>query len=281
MHYHEPVLLQEVIHHFKPSKNKKYIDCTLGDGGHSRHLLKSESTVLGLDYNNTSLKRAKKRLIDFGNKFFVHKLNFKDIDKISKLFPEFSEVDGILFDLGYSSSQLVSEDGLAYNGVSELDMRLDHSLGITAKDLLHAYGLKELEYIFKNYGEVKSYRKLSKEILEYRKNHNFNSTQDLNLFIELHDFVYEKSKIYQALRIAVNDEINNIDTALQKSIELLKPDGILIIISFHSIEDKIAKSLKKHPQLEEISGLIHPTDEEIARNNLSRSARMRVYAKRS
>ncbi|OGC38742.1 16S rRNA (cytosine(1402)-N(4))-methyltransferase, partial [candidate division WWE3 bacterium RBG_13_37_7] len=157
MKYHEPVLLSEVLEHLKVNKGKKYIDCTLGDGGHAIEILKKGGIVLGLDINEESLQRAKQRITQELDKslqknFFAVLGNFKNIDELVKggLLQDFSQVDGILYDLGYSSFQMdEGEEGLSFQRDLPLDMRLDKSLGVTAADLINVLSESQLtELIF-------------------------------------------------------------------------------------------------------------------------------------
>lgn len=290
--YHEPVLINEVIAHLKPTKNKKYIDCTLGDGGHTLELLKKGADVLGIDYNNESLNRATQRIINNINpnsgKFTPKLGNFKNIEEIVKN-TEFTQVDGILFDLGYSSSQLTDSHGLSFIENQPLDMRLDKTLGVTAADLVNSLSENQLSHLIYEFSDEKLAKKFAKEIVKHRSLKKFQTTSDLaDLLKSVSPSGYENGRIhpatrtFQALRIAVNDELNNLKFSLPRAARLLLPGGRMLVISFHSLEDKLVKQfgLGAQPFLKTlVDKPITPSDSEIDQNVRSRSAKLRVFEK--
>jgi len=290
MEYHVPVLLNEVLAYFQPSEGKRYIDATLGDGGHTLELLKSGARVLGLDYHGESLERAKERIeIEGLSPNFIGVLgNFKDIDRIAKE-NGFEKVNGILFDLGFSSSELEESVGLSFQQEAPLDMRLDKSLGVTASDLVNVLPETQLAKIFWEYSDERYAKKFAREIVKYRKLEKLRTTRQLtDLICSVVPPGYERGRIhpatrvFQALRIAVNDEIENLKLALPWAAHLLLPGGRMLVISFHSLEDKVAKTFghSVQPQFKELTKKpLTPSENEMRLNIRSRSARMRVFEK--
>lgn len=289
--YHEPVLKNEIIDAFKVLPGKKYIDCTLGDGGHSIEILKRGGIVLGLDVNEESLSRATDRIKKEGlSSGFTPVLgNFKRIDILAKE-NNFSEVDGILYDLGYSSYQLdESEIGLSFQKDNPLDMRLDTTLGVTAADLVNALPEKQLAELIFNYSQEALARRFARAIVNTRSLKKIETTKQLaDLLASQSPLGYEKGRIhpatrtFQALRIVVNDELENLTQSLPQASHLLLPGGFLIVISFHSMEDKLVKQFSQSagPKIKMVTKKpIMPSDDEIAGNVRSRSARMRILEK--
>lgn len=292
MKYHEPVLLQEVIEHLKPKKGKKFIDCTLGDGGHSLALLERGADVLGLDVDKRSLDRASKRIAKEKpkGKFKGVIGNFKDIDDLAKE-NGFDKVDGILYDLGYSSYQLDdAETGLSFQKDEPLDMRLDSTLGVTAADLLNSLSEKELTWLIYDYSGEKYARRFAKAIVKRRDMKKFQTTAELAQLLESespsgyeHGRIHPATRTFQALRIVVNDELNNLKASLPRAESCLLPGGLLAIVSFHSLEDKVAKQFgqSSQPTIKEVTDKpIVPSEEEVKRNVRARSAKLRVFEKR-
>ncbi len=292
MAYHEPVLLKEILEGLKVEKGKKYIDATLGDGGHTIEFLKLGAEVLGIDYEEGSLERATERIKNEGlDKNFTGVLgNFENIKEIAEE-NGFSKVDGILHDLGYSSSQLLDEDiGLSFNEEQVLDMRLNREYGVTAKDLLNALGEKEIETLFREYGEEKFARRYAQAIVRNRGLKKLDTTKDLaDLIVEVTPPGRDKSRlhpatrVFQALRIAVNNEFENLKGTLPQAAHLLLPGGRMAIISFHSLEDRIVKQFGQgaQPDLKVVTdSLITPSEEEVIKNPRARSAKLRILEKK-
>ncbi|MFC1722145.1 16S rRNA (cytosine(1402)-N(4))-methyltransferase RsmH [Patescibacteria group bacterium] len=287
--YHQPVMLELALEYLEPQVNKKYIDCTLGDGGHTLGLLKEGAFVLGIDTSDYSLERAVKRIDALGYKdnFSGCTGNFKNITEIA---PDngFEQVSGVIFDLGYSSSQLQeSAQGLSFLEEQPLDMRLDRNLTVTAADLINSLPEKQLEMIIREYGGEKMARKFAKEIVNFRNLKKFRTTKDLaDLLQSVAPSRYERGRIhpatrtFQALRISVNDELENLKNALPRAAQLLLPGGRMIIISFHSLEDSIAKDFGSNvqPNCKPLTKKpLRPSSEELTKNPKARSAKMRVY----
>ncbi|KKS31653.1 16S rRNA (cytosine(1402)-N(4))-methyltransferase [candidate division WWE3 bacterium RIFOXYB1_FULL_43_24] len=287
--YHKPVLLNEVLEHLKVNKNAKYIDATLGDGGHATEILKMGGTVLGLDVNPEALQRAADRIKELGldENFTGVTGNFKDIEQIA-LSNGFEAVSGVLFDLGYSTYELEESNiGLSFLEDQPLDMRLDSTLGVTAADLVNALPEERLANIMFNYSDERMSRRFAKAIVEARKLKKIQTTRQLAEIIKsAAPSDYERGRInpatrtFQALRIAVNNELENLENSLPRAARLLLPGGRIVVISFHSLEDGIVKQfgLDAQPKLSKVvKKPLVPTEEEISENPRARSAKMRVF----
>lgn len=289
MKYHEPVLLREVEELLQPSEGKVFIDCTLGDGGHTLSFLSHKCKVLAMDINKSSIDRAFGRVKE---KYPEADLtcvlgNFKNVTVCARE-NGINQVNGIIFDLGYSSFQLEEGDlGLSFLKNDILDMRLDSSLSVTAADLVNKLPEMQIKDILRMYGGEKMAGKFAHRIVEYRKLKNFRFTKDLaELLKNAVSSGYERGRIhpatrtFQALRIAVNDELENLKVALPQAARLLLPGGRMAIISFHSLEDEIAKNFGSgvQPKIRKINKKpIVPSKEEVDSNSRCRSAKMRVY----
>jgi len=287
MKYHEPVLLNEVLENLKLDKTKTIVDCTLGDGGHTIEILKTGANVIGIDYNDDSISRTFSRVKNenLDKNFNLIKGNFKDIDQLIT-----NKVDGFLLDLGYSSFHLEGyQKGLSFQKDEELDMRVDNSLGVKAKDLLKVLNKTQLEQIFKIYGEEKYSKKIAEEIMKKREVKEIHSTGDL---VEIINSVVPSqqvfrinpaTRVFQALRIVVNQELENLKTALPKAENLTLPGGRILVIIFHSLEEKIVRSFSRdfQPSIYLVGeSSISPSNLEISRNPRSRSAKLYVFEKR-
>jgi len=291
MKYHEPVLLKETVENLNVKEGGKYIDATLGDGGHSLEILKRGGYVLGLDVNEKSLKRARLRIKKEGldERFKGVLGNFKNIEKIGKE-NGFEKVNGIVYDLGYSSYELEELGlGLSFQTDEILDMRLSNSLGVTAADLLNSLSEKDIAKLIYEYSDEKLSRKIAREIVKTRSLKKIQTTKDLVEIINSVSYPgYERGRInpatrtFQALRIVVNDEIENLKKSLPQAARLLLPGSVIVLITFHSLEDKVAKefSRRARPSIKEVyEKPLRPSEEEIERNPRSRSAKLRVFRK--
>lgn len=313
--FHVSVLLKESIEYLDVKKDGKYIDATLGGGGHTLEILKRGGKVLGIDvdqdaidYVREKIKDQKSILIQSGSKikdvekrFILVYGNFKDIDEIARLAAKqahlnnFENADGILFDLGVSSYQInTPERGFSLQKEGPLDMRMDKNLAVKAADLLNILTKGELYELFTKLGEERNARAISDNIIRSRGIKPIETTQELTRIIE-ESYGIKKdvsgktrallsSKVFQALRIAVNDELNNLKIALPKAISLLKTDGRLVVISFHSLEDRVVKNSFKEFEkkgLGEIltKKIVVPGLDEIKNNVRSRSAKLRAFKK--
>ena len=302
--YHVPVLLQTTIDMLITDHDGIYVDLTFGGGGHSKAILDNLSTkglLIAFDYDMASLEEARKIqnknfiFIHSNNIFFHHFLKYYNIQK----------VHGILADLGVSSYQLdTPERGFSTRFQGPLDMRMDRRSTLTAKEIVNTYPEEHLYKILFHYGEIKNAKKIAKSMCIYRKKHTIDTTEQLkniilnenwnNKIVNENKFL---SQIYQALRIEVNHELNNLSSFLSNAKEFLLPKGRLAIISYHSLEDRIVKhffkfgEINKHTLDTDLYGNynkyfniitkkpITPSYDEIKNNNRSRSAKLRVCEK--
>ena len=305
---HEPVMLQECINGLNIKKDGIYIDGTLGGAGHSREILKrlsKEGKLIGIDRDEEALSAAKENLKEFTNVTYVHG-NHDDIKSILEDL-KIDKVDGILLDLGVSSYQLDERNrGFSYLGENELDMRMDKSQSLTAKDVVNNYKEEDLANVIYQYGEERFSRKIAKNICEYRKQKEIETTKELVEIIEksiprkFQNDGHPAKRTFQAIRIEVNNEIKPLYETVMNSIECLKPGGRLCIITFHSLEDRAVKNAyidakgkctcpKDLPycvcgakSLGEIITRkpIVATEEERKRNSRSKSAKLRIFEKK-
>lgn len=282
--YHLPVLLTEIVKHLDPKSSMRFIDATFGGGGHATALAQKGAQILGLDQDQDAIDRFTDLSDTPTNITLVHS-NFSQIGTVAKQ-NGFDQVDGILFDLGVSSWQLDQPDrGFSFQSDSALDMRMDKNLAVTAADLLAALSAGELEKLLKVYGDEPKARQIAQAIVTTRTRTPITTTNQLARIVEkIHSHrgkIHPATKVFQALRIAVNDELNSLKTSLQQSVELLKPGGIIAVISFHSGEDRIVKHfLNNHPHLTPTTKKpITPTQSEINQNHRSRSAKLRLAHK--
>lgn len=294
--YHIPVLLKETIDLLKVEPGGKYIDATLGGGGHSEEIIKRGGKLLGIDWDPEALFFAAERLNNLATCQAcpapkVVRGNFEDIERIAKE-NDFFPVEGILFDLGVSSHQLESQDrGFSFDQDGVLDMRMDPDLSVTAKDLVNGLSEKELCLLFEKLGEEKFARRFARAIVEYRCSKTIETCNELSGIIlkvappkGRFDRIHPATRVFQALRIAVNDELNNLRAALPKAIELLRKKGRMVVLSFHSLEDGIVKRFfLEQEKLKNIKIInekpITPALEEINLNPRARSAKLRSIEK--
>lgn len=303
---HIPVLLNETIDSLNIRKDGIYVDGTLGGAGHSFEIVKrlsEKGMLIGIDKDIDALNAAKEKLKDFSNVKYVHG-NHDDIKKIlSDL--KIDKVDGILLDLGVSSYQIDEKSrGFSYLGDNELDMRMDKMQKKTAKDVVNSYTEKELEDIIQKYGEEKFARNIAKNICIARKQKKITTTKELVDIIEksrpyLNDG-HPAKKTFQAIRIEVNDELKPLHDTIINSIECLKENGRLCVITFHSLEDRAVKDafieaqgkctcpsdlpycICNYKSLGKIitKKPIESSNEELKNNSRSKSAKLRVFERR-
>lgn len=277
---HKSVLLKETIENLHINESGKYIDATLGYGGHSLEILKLGGSVLGIEADPKMLALAQKRIKDEGYhaKFETALGNFRDIKKIA-VEKNFSEVDGILFDLGISSVHLDDDTrGFSFkNEVDHLDMRLSpETQMVRASDLLNSLSERNLVELFSegmNFGEAK---RLAHEVVRRRVDKRVETVGDmLDITGRVkRGKIHPATKAFMSLRIAVNSEIETLKTALPDAYSLLKKGGVMAVITFHSGEDRVVKNLYRD------SEIIVPTEEEINENPRSRSAKLRIIIKK-
>ena len=294
--YHTPAMLNEVIEHLKLAPGKTIIDATMGTGGHSKLIAQAISPggrLIGIDRDEESLKVARERLV--GAKAsceFVHS-NFADIDKVAEE-QNIKEVDGILFDLGISSYQLDDpERGFSFQNEGPLDMRLDRSSYISAYDLVNNLNEEELSMLIRNFGEERWHNRIARVLVEERQRHPIATTRELADIVSRsipvkyrygHHRIHPATRTFQAVRIAVNRELEIIESAIVKAVSLLKKGGRICVISFHSLEDRVVKHTFKRLANEKFITIITPkplipTHSEVGVNPRARSSKLRVAQK--
>lgn len=286
--YHTPVLLKEAIEALKVSKGSRYIDGTLGGGGHTKAILDKGGRVLGIDQDEDAIKEVRKNLID-NKDLIIVKGNFKDIDRIARE-NGFEQASGILLDLGTSVHQLKdSKRGFSFNEHERLDMRMDKNQSFSAYEIINTWSKNDLIYIFERYGEESEANKIAEEIILTRKAEDIVYADELSEIINKvkkrsDSGINPATKVFQAIRIAVNDELSAIKEVIKDGINILGSKGRFVIISFHSLEDRIVK--QKFIELERkgigkiiTKKAIQSDFKEIEKNKKSRSAKMRVFEK--
>ena len=295
--YHNPVLLKQSVDALVTNPDGIYVDCTFGGGGHSREILSrlsEKGRLFSFDQDLDALKNA----ID-DPRFTLVNQNFRFLEN-SMLAYGISQVDGILADLGVSSHQFdEAERGFSTRSNAPLDMRMNVMQGLDAKKIINDYEEEDLANIFYQYGELRESRKLAREIVHHRKTKKINTTEDLkNLFSYIPAFKQNKffAQVFQAVRIEVNQELEVLKEMLVQSYKILKVEGRLVVISYHSLEDRLVKRFLKNGMFEgepqrDIYGnyakafellktkAIIPDDKEIEENSRARSAKMRIGIK--
>lgn len=309
MFNHTTVLLHETVDGLNIRPDGIYVDCTLGGAGHSEYLvqqLSDEGHLFCFDQDETALGHAKEKLKDYVHRItFIH-ANFKDI-KIELQERGIEKVDGILYDLGVSSPQLdTPERGFSYHNDAPLDMRMDQSAALSAYEVVNDWAFEDLVRIFHRYGEEKFSKQIARKIEAARNKAPIETTGQLVECIKdgIPAFArrtggHPAKRIFQAIRIAVNDELGAAETSLQDAITILAPKGRISVITFHSLEDRLCKTIFKEasslPELppnfpvipsgqEPVLKLITrkpilASEEELAHNNRSRSAKLRIAEK--
>ena len=295
--YHNPVLLKETIDALVTQHDGIYIDVTYGGGGHSREILKNlgaNGHLIVFDQDG----EAEGNIVEDERMTFI-KSNFRHLYKFWKWL-DIDKVDGVFADLGVSSHQFDADyRGFSYRFEAELDMRMNENMSLSAKDILATYTVEQLQNVFSRYGEIRNSKTLAKEIVDNRNKGSYIiSTKDLNLILDrLRIGNYNKyfAQVYQALRMEVNDEMAALKEMLESSLRILKPAGRLVVISYHSLEDRMAKRFIKSgnadgtverdeygnslAQMKVGSKIIEPSQEEQRINARSRSAKMRIGIK--
>lgn len=288
---HIPVLLQEVIKLIDPQPNEDFIDATVGEGGYALCLLQHngpEGKVLGIDWDEDSLKMVEERLKAFQSRVILKHGNFKNIDAIVQE-TKFNSADGIVFDLGLGTFQ-IKQSGRGFSFLRDEPLRMTFSKenNLTAEEVINKESLEKLIEIFQKYGEEKNAYKIAKAIVEERRKRKIARTSDLVEIISKinrrRGRIHPATKVFQALRIYVNDELNNLAIALEKSLKILNSKGRIAVVSYHSLEDKIVKNFFREKGREGILKIITkkpiiPTKVEILNNYRSRSAKLRVAQK--
>ena len=289
--YHIPVLLKETIDILNIKPNGTYLDVTFGGGGHSRSILESFPTVkvIGLDWDKDVIERGQMMVEEFDGRLELIWGSFAHLYKILKKH-NITKLDGILADFGTSQFQIKNTEGLSFWGDTPLDMRLSNShYTSTAAHIINYAKPDELRHIFWTYGEEPFTKQIVAAIIERRQTKKFRTTGDLADLIQ--KIVFHKGKshpatrVFQALRIVVNKELENIQSFLPAALRALSPKGRLVCISFHSLEDRLVKDFFKSMEcsVEGVivkPGLVVATEEEIASNAACRSAKLRAFEKK-
>ncbi|MGG5253049.1 16S rRNA (cytosine(1402)-N(4))-methyltransferase RsmH [Neobacillus sp. SM06] len=310
MFEHTTVLLKEAVDGLKINPDGIYVDCTLGGAGHSANILSHLSQngrLFAFDQDELAIAHAKEKLSAFNEQLTVIKSNFLYLEEeLGKR--GIDQVDGILYDLGVSSPQLdMPERGFSYHHDAPLDMRMDREANLSAYDVVNSWAYEDLVRIFFRYGEEKFSKQIARKIENAREKKPIQTTGELVELIKeaipapaRRKGGHPAKRIFQAIRIAVNDELAVFEKSLEQAIELLAPGGRICVITFHSLEDRICKAaFKKASELPDLPpGLpmipeeykpvlklitrkpIAPSEEELERNNRARSAKLRIAEKR-
>jgi len=276
---HIPVLAQEVVAGLAVQPQGLYLDATVGGGGHAGLILAAAAAVrlIGLDQDEQAIAAAQASLAEFGDRVALHHANFAEFD------PGTQQFDGILADLGVSSAQFdIADRGFSFRHTAPLDMRMNQQQALTAAEIINTWDEVDLANLFYTYGEERLSRRIARRIVERRP---FQTTTDLAEAI-FHSVprsyrygrIHPATRVFQALRIAVNAELTVLETLLKVAPTWLKPGGRLAIISFHSLEDRLVKhAFRASPELRVLTKKpIQPTDQEVQQNPRARSAKLRV-----
>lgn len=244
---HKSVLLNETIENLNIKEDGIYADLTLGKGGHSKEILKKLSPnglLIGLDQDKDAIKAARENLKDFSNVLYFNE-NFENIENVLNE-AGFNRIDGALMDIGVSSYQIDNGDrGFSYMKDGPLDMRMNEDNELTAKQIVNDYSLDELWEIFSKYGEERYSKTIAKAIVDYRKMHEINTTLQLRNIVMKSvntNEAHPEKRVFQALRIEVNRELEVLENTLEKIVDHLNKNGRLCVITFHSLEDRIVKN---------------------------------------
>jgi 16S rRNA (cytosine1402-N4)-methyltransferase len=305
---HLPVLAEEVMSTLAPAPGSLQIDTTVGGGGHTERILGAtdpDGRLLGLDADGAAIARVDARLRPrFGDRLVLRQANFRELSTVAPA-EGFGQVDGLLFDLGLSSFQLADTDrGFGFRAGGPLDMRFDVSRGTSAAELLATLSQPELTALFRRYGEEPYAPRIARAIVEARRASPIETAEELAGLVERvaprtppgRRRVHPATRIFQALRIAANEELDALQEGLAAALDLLRPGGRLVVLSYHSLEDRIVKRFfqaerrgcvcppevpicvcGRNPRLRLVTRpSVTPTSEEIAANPRSRSARLRA-----
>jgi len=295
---HQPVLLKEILEIFNPKPNENFIDATLGEGSASIEILKRtkpKGKILGIEFDPILIEEAKKNFEKFklNERVILVNDNFANLEKIVKK-NRFFEFKGILFDLGISRWHLEkSNRGFSFQRDEILDLRINPKVQkLKGFEILNLWSEKEIEKVLREFGEIKKAEKIAKEIVKARKIKPIISTFDLLKVLEKFSKILKRkrqkihfaTRVFMALRIAVNEELENLKKGLEEAFKISKPKGKIVVISFHSLEDRIVKNFFKKLKQEKLAKVltkkpIVPSQEEIKKNPSSRSAKLRAIEK--
>ena len=281
---HHPVMVDEILSYLAPEKLKTYVDCTFGQGGYSKKILeKTNCNIIAIDRDKDAIEHAKLLKKKYPKNFIFCVDNFSRLDQVLKK-NDIKKIDGLIFDLGISNTQLNNPTrGFSFSNNGPLDMRMDiENLDLTAQKIINEFDQHNLSDIFYYYGEEKNSRQIARKIVEFRKKKEISTTFELVELIKKVNSYKKKhpaTRVFQALRIFINDELNELDISLKKSLIFLKKNGKIITVAFHSLEDKVIKNFfSRNKGLLKIltKKPVTPNEKEVKINPRSRSARMRV-----
>jgi 16S rRNA (cytosine1402-N4)-methyltransferase len=271
MTFHTPVLIKEVVNQLQPRRGGLYVDCTVGGGGHAWEILRAcgpDGQLIGLDWDEEAIAASRERLGEFGARVQLVRANYVELEKVLMSL-RVTAVDGVVFDLGVSSRQFDEPGrGFSFQREGPLDMRISRQpreshgeFGATAQDILRTAGLDELARIFRVYGEEKRARAIAREIVAERQHAPLETTTQLARMMARvlgpkRGGIHPATRVFQALRIAVNDELGNLKRGLEPATQFLKSGARIAVISFHSLEDRIVKQFF----VEKSTGCTCPTD---------------------
>jgi len=291
---HKPVLLQEVMHFLDPAAGDVIVDATIGGAGHAKEILRRigpSGVLIGIDKDKESLKIADEQLRSSEGSFKLMNGNFKDIKNILQDL-KIKEVDGILFDLGISSIQMESaERGFSIKNSGPLDMRMDKTQHLTAAILVNNLSEFELSRLIKDFGEERFHRRIAASILRARREKRIETTAELAQIISRsmpygrrRERIHPATRTFQALRIKVNEELSAMEEALKDAPPVLKKGGRLCVVSFHSLEDRIAKNTLKEFSAQDVLQIltkkpVMAKGDELMENPRARSAKLRAAVK--
>ncbi len=284
-------MLDEVLEYLNPQPGQKFIDCTLGGGTYTTKIAErvgKKGLVVGIDLDESVIANFKKN-IALPNVVLFND-SFRNIDEAAaSVAPEVEGFDGIVMDLGLSSNQLADEDrGFSFAGSRPLDMAFGPKSPRSTEEIVNQYSAADLEYIFKTYGEERFSRRIAENICLLRKKERILNTEQLTTLVTdsipkkfWHGRVHPATKIFQALRIETNEELKSLEEALPKAVKLLKPGGRIVVVSFHSLEDRIVKHFFKNREDLKVlfKKVLLPSDAELDNNPRARSAKMRAAEK--
>ncbi len=291
---HVPVLQKEILAYLDPKPNENFIDCTIGEGGHALAILERNGPngkVLGIDWSPEVIENCKLKIENFKERVILVCDNFVNLKKIIEKY-KFKPVSGILFDLGFSSWHLEeSNKGFSFLRDEGLDMRYNFQNSLTAEKMINSYSESEIERILKEYGQERFAKRIAQKIVDERKKKTIQTTFQLVEIIKKSvpknyetGRIHPATRTFQALRIAVNDELENLKKVIPQTLDILEPQGKLVIISFHSLEDRIVKNFfKENSQRSRLKILTKkpttPSQEEIKINHRARSSKLRAAIK--
>lgn len=288
---HIPVLLEEAVDNLTVQDDKWYVDATFGRGGHTKAILEQGGSVIALDHDKDAIGYGMRHFVQAieAKKIIFERENFEHIDEVVRKHGKQGAISGILADFGISSPQVDDKSrGFSFQEDAPLDMRMDDRLGVKAKDLVNALGKNELYDIFTRFSGEHHARVIVDAILVARRAKPIETTKELATIIERvvrrEGHLHPATKVFQALRIVVNDEIGSIERFLPKAVEMLEPNGRLVTIAFHEGEDRLVKhfgqEMSASGKVRIVTAKpIEPSDAEVERNPRSRSSKLRVIEK--